>query len=97
MTVHGGGANVYARNYLRSDPNLDYANVRHVRANPDKAHRCTRTVATVSGHECRVNVITHEVFDRHGASLRYVCCSSDDDAQDIERWLAWLSAMRSIL
>ena len=88
--ISGGGANVYARNYLRCDPTMDYMQVRRVKADPDKSYRCTQTVAIVGDHECRVNSVTHEVYDRCRGMLRYVGISADDVTADIAAWRAWL-------
>lgn len=88
--ISGGGANVYARNYLRSDPLGDFACVRKVRADPDRSYRCTRTIAVCGEHECRVNGVTHEVYDRHCGTLRYVGASVGDDDVDISVWRSWL-------
>ena len=66
--------------------------LRIVPADPDKAYRCSATLAEADGHECRVNRLTGDVFDRVGRGLRYVGRRTGDDEADVRRWTAWLVA-----
>ena len=61
-------------------------------ADPSKTYRCTLTVATMGDHECRVNSLTHEVYDRRGASLHYIGRSYGNTEADIEAWAKSLAA-----
>lgn len=68
-----------------------HGKVTRVDPDPAKAYRCTVTIAECGGHECRVNRLTHELFDRSREyGLRHVAVSAQDDEADIERWSAWL-------
>ena len=61
-------------------------------SDPSKAYRCTVTVATMDEHECRVNSLTHEVYDRRGSELHYVGRSYGNTEADIEAWAKSLAA-----
>jgi len=58
---------------------------------PAKAHRCTVTLATHDGHECRVNRITNDVYDRCDGELRYVGRSRGGD-EDVAAWARMIGA-----
>lgn len=64
---------------------------RLVPPDPAKAYRCTTTVARMDGHECRVNRLTGDVYDRCGETLSYVGRSCGDDDADVCAWMAWMS------
>lgn len=63
---------------------------------PAKAHRCTVTLATHEGHECRVNRVTGDVFDRVGDERHYVGKSYGSDERDIGLWRRYLAGIHAL-
>ena len=57
---------------------------------------CTRTVARIGEHECRVNSVTRDVYDMVGHDLRYVGMSTGDVVRDVVSWTRWLAGMRML-